>query len=388
MFRIETTRHGLRTRHGGAAPPRSGGAFALMLVGVWMSCCAPAGAQQDHRSLIEQALTEKTRITLEQVSLRDAIDSITEQTGVDIHMEPAVMAMVPVGPGTIFQHVDIANIPLGEGLDELFAPLGMTYHVADDGVHIVPKEAIRCLGRAPTWDELDVLAELVRLEPARDTAALDTIHDRLQFRVPVRRPWSILEAAIRDVGAGPGDTVLDIACENLGWAWCLSGDYVVITPREQDVVRRLRRPISLRVRHAPLFDAIVAVGDASGVTIRVEPGALGSLDRSLQRNFTLELRNQPAERALEMIAAYTGLGYLIEPDGVLFFNVTRPNSMRSNQADDAPRDGGDGDPYVGKVVVPLPDGTSMEWLVRYSELPVELRARRIEDLRKAFAALK
>ncbi len=362
-----------------------GAARTLAFVVVCGIFSTPAFAQQLRRSLIEQALTEPTRITLEQVTLRDAIASITEQTGVDIFMAPEVMALVPGGPDTIIQRVEIANVPLRKGLDQLFAPLGMTYRVSDDGLHILPKEAIRCLGRAPTWEELDVLTELTKLEPGREAPALEAVHKRIQFRVPVRRPWSLLEKAIRDTGAGQGDAVLDAACDKLGWTWCLSGRYIVITPREQDIVRRLQRPISLRVRHEPLFKAISAVGDAAGVSIRVEPGALASLNRSLRRNFTLELRGQSAERALEMIAAYTGLGYLVEPSGVLVFN---PGASSSKTPAGAARLATDGDPYAAKIVVPLGDGTSVEWLVRFSELPPDMRARRADDLKKAFSALK
>lgn len=361
-------------------------AVAIMLAVVVVG---NAYGQSSRRAVIEQALTEPTRIVLEQVPLRDAIASITQQTGVEIIMPQDVMALVPGGGGLVIQQVDIANIPLREGLDQLFAPLGMTWRVSEEGVHIQPRDAIRCLGRVPTWEELDTLAKLSDLNPSSGPDAREAIRKRLRFEVPVQDPWSVLEPAMRDAGAGPADAVLSLACEKLGWSWCLSGKWIVVTSREQEIIRRLQRPISLRLRGDPLFDVLVAVGDAVGVKIRIEAGALAPLPLPVQQSFTLEIEDQTGERAFESIAAYTGLSYLVEPQGVLFYYSGAPTSgpAQSSGRDGQPSRRGS-DPYVGKVVVPLDDGTTLEWLVRYSELPPDMKTRRAQDLRRAFEALE
>jgi hypothetical protein len=46
------------------------------------------------------------------------------------------------------------------------------------------------------------------------------------------------------------------------------------------------------------------------------------------------------------------------------------------------------DPYVGKLVVPLDDGKSMEWLIRRSELPEDLQRMRERDLTEMIEALR
>jgi len=345
---------------------------------------APPGQRQ---ALIEQALGETTRITLEDVALKDAIQRITEQTGVEIVMPPAVMSLVPDGPETIIRKVHIANVSLRQGLTDLFGPLGMTFVVRDGFVEIVASEALKCLGRVPNWVELRTIEELGRMKVGTDPKALEELRPKIQFQVRIAEPWAVLAEAVRGVGAGTGDEVLSIACDKLGWAWCVSDDRVVITLREQDIIRRLKQPISVRLSRQPLFDAMTAVGEAVGVAVRAEPGALAALAPSVQRNFSLDVRGQSAEQALETIAAYTGLGYLVEPTGVLFYQVSNERvSSRENER--AGGSSGARDPYVGKVVVELPDGVSMEWLIRSSELPDDLRVLRERDLAVAFEAVR
>ncbi len=358
---------------------------ALLFSCLWL--VAPAfGPVSDTRELIERALDEPTTITLEQVPLREAIDLLTQQTGVRIEMAPEVMALVPHGGETVVQHVAIADVPLRQGLTQLFAPLGMKFVVGASSLQVVPRDALRCLGRKPTWAELDTLATLAATEPGIDPAALARLSKRVQFTMAAPDGWEILAQAIQAVGAGPGDETLTIACERIGWAWCVSGDRIVITSMADLIRNQLQRPISLRMNSRALVDVLQEVGDKAYVAVRAEPGALASLPMHIQRNFSLNAANSPAERVLEKIAAYTGLGYLIEPDGVLFYRVGENGRAAT---DDGPtKKNFAADPYVGKIVVPLADGTSVEWHIRRSELPEDLRLKREADLKKAFDALR
>lgn len=341
----------------------------------------------DTRVLIEQALDESTAITLDNVKLGDAIQIITEQSGVKIVMSPEVMGLVPHGPETLIQQVQIANMPLRQGLTELFSPLGMTFAVGDSYVEIVPKEALLCLGRPPTWMELDVLAKLSATQPGIDDDALAALRPRIQFQMAVPAAWILLSEAIRSVGAGPGDEVLTIACANLGWAWCLSDQRIVIVPMERQIQRQLQQPVSLRINDRPLIDVLQALAERVNVDIRSEPGALASLPIYMQRGFSVNVHQLSAEEVLDKIAAHTGFGYLIEPDGVLFYKVG--NGSGRNLAGDAPPASVSlSDPYVAKVVVPLGGGKSIEWLIRRSELPEDLQRMRQRDLVEIFEAVR
>jgi hypothetical protein len=202
---------------------------------------------------VEQALNEQTRISLENVSLGEALRTITDQTGVEIVIAPEVLALVPGGVDTVIQKVNISNVSLREGLSDLFRPLGLTLAVREGFVEIVATEAVRCLGRVPTWDELTTIEELRTMAPGADEEALGRLRKRVQFHIRTSESWSMLAETLRGVGAGPGDEVLSIACEKLGWAWCVSGEKIVITGREQDIVRRLRQPIAAHVSAAEFF---------------------------------------------------------------------------------------------------------------------------------------
>ena len=341
----------------------------------------------DTRALIEQALDESTAITLDDVKLGDAIQIITEQSGVKIVMPPEVMRLVPHGPETLIQRVQIANMSLRQGLTELFSPLGMTFAVGDSYVEIVPKEALLCLGRPPTWTELDVLLELSATQPGIDHDALAALRPRIQFRMAVPAAWTLLSEAIGSVGAGRGDEVLTIACANLGWAWFLSDERIVIVPMERQIQRQLQQPVSLRINDRPLIDVLQALGKRVNVDIRSEPGALASLPIYMQRGFTVNVHQLSAEEVLDKIAANTGLGYFIEPDGVLFYQVG--NGRGRNLPGDAPPASVSlSDPYVAKVVVPLGGGKSIEWLIRQSELPEDLQRMRQHDLAETFEAVR
>ena len=225
------------------------------------------------------------------------------------------------------------------------------------------------------------------MQPGVDEDALSRLRSRIQFQLAVPDAWTKLSAAIRNVGAGPGDQVLTVACANLGWAWCLSDQQIVIGLVENLIRRQLQQPINLRMNNRTLIEVMQELGNLIHVVVRAEPGALRSLPLHVQKNFSLNASNQPAEQVLDQIAAYTGLGYLINPDGVLFY-ATADQVERGDEDEQRDETSFRADPYVGKLVVPLGDGTSVEWLIRRSEIPPDLREMREEALREAFEALR
>lgn len=365
----------------------------VIMIQAW-ALVAAAGAAPvlDTRALIEKALDESTAIRLVDVRLGDAIKIVTEQTGVRIIMASEVMDLVPQGADTFIKEVDIANITLREGLTRLFSPLGMKFSVEDDHVAVVPKEPLLVLGRAPTWEELETLSWLSTISPGLDGDALAVLQSRTQFQAPVPDAWKLLAGAIGDVGAGTGDEVLTVACRALGWGWTLADRWVVVAPLEQHILQRLQQRISIRMRNRTLHEVMTAVGDAVNVRVRVEPGVLVTLPPQVQKNFSLDIHQQRAEQALDEIAAYTGLGYLISPTGVLFFQPTGPGGAPAGSLPEATGQASQqitlSDPYVAKMVVEIEDGKYVEWLIRLSELPEDLRGMRERDLAEGFEALR
>jgi len=343
---------------------------------VFLALGLVAAASPDTRRLIEQALDEPTKISLDNIKLGDAIGVLTEQTGVRIVMSPEAMRFVAQGASTLIRKAEIANVPLRVGLTRLFEPLGMTWRVAESVVEVVPKDAVACLGRPPTKAELDLLGEVSSTQLGLDERALERLRPRIQFQVPdLGDTWGSLRAAVRAVGAGSGDEVLNTACDKLGWAWCLSGDRITIAPAGAQYRARLQQPITIRVDQRPMHEVLNAISAKVQVPIRIEPGVL-------QRSMSLNVQQQPAEQILEGIAANTGLGYLIGPEGVVFY---RPSAGRPADAAPSP---GSADPYVAKIIVPIGDGRTFEWLIRRSELPEDLRQMRDQAIQETIDALR
>ncbi len=358
-------------------------------IGAWvLLLAAPSFGLQDTRALIEQALDERTNIALENLPLRDVLAALTEKTGIKMSVRPDALAIAPNGADTLFSKVSIPNVPLRRGLAEVFAPLGLTFVVLDNGIEFVSKPALRGFDRPLNWGEVDTLSLLSKMQPGLDAKALASLEPRIQFQVPATNPWSKLSDAMSKVGAGPGDEVLTVACGNLGWAWHPSGQLIVVTTLEQQVRRRLQKPISLRLTNRPLAEVIQAVGRSADIDIRVEPGAMSTLPRHVAQGFSINVPRQPAEDVLDQIAASTGLGYLIERDGVYFYRAADAGATRqaSFTAPAPPPPGAD--PYVAKITVPLDDGRSWEWLIRRSELPEDLLQVRDRDIAEVIEALR
>lgn len=348
---------------------------------IWSIILAAPATFLDTRALIEQALDEPAQITLENVSLSDAIARVTEQSGVRLMMAPHVMDLLPHGGDTVIQKAELANVPLRRGLTELFGPLGMTLQVQDDHVAIVPKTALFVLGRPATWAELELLQQLASMHPGLDAEALNTLRSRVQFQVPERDPWTSLADSIRAVGAGPGDDVLTTACGRLGWTWQLSGENVVVTTWEQQTREWLRRPITLRVTSRPLFDALDEIGRMVNVPIRIEGAP------PMPRSYSINVTDAPAERVLDKIAAETGLTYIVDGSSVVFY-ATNGAEPRANgvalAAGTSPTGSGAPDPWFCKIVIKLDDGTQVEFPLRESEVPAELRSLREQAKNRVF----
>jgi hypothetical protein len=341
-----------------------------------------------NRDLILQALEEPGHITLDNIRLVDAFQKVSEQTGVNVMMSESAMRMTPQGPDTVIKKVDIAHIPLRDGLARLLSPLGMTFIVQDNGVEVVPKPAILCLGRPPTWNELETLDELSTMQFGKDGGALGQLQARIQFQVPLPDGWGALAEKIRDVGAGPGDQVLTLACNNLGWSWCLNDKQIVVAPAETQIRDRLQMPITVRMNNRELLDVFDKLSDELGIRVQAEPGIIASLPPQLRNITSLNVQQVSAERVLDRISEYTGLSYFIGAEGVTFCrNITQGSTIKQvnlNAGDSSavPTSVPATDPYVAKIVVPLTDGRTFEWLVRRSELPDDLRQMRERDLKE------
>lgn len=359
----------------------------------WLVCAAavagaiPATQPVDVRGLTEQALDEPVNVKLDNVRLADAFELIFEQTGVRVVMSEDTMRLAPHGPETRVV-AEITSASLRQGLTDLLAPLGMSFTVTGDQVQVVPTPALARLGRQATWEDLETLGQVAHLQPGLVPEDLERLRAMVQFQVPDRDPWTRLAEEVQKVGAGRGDDVLDLACQRAGWSWTVSGRWVVVRSQQEQVAEQLSQPISLRMNGRPLIDVLQAVGRQLDINIRVDPGALGTLPAVVRQSFSLNVYQTSGADVLDKISAYTGLGYFIEPGGVLFYAASAPQAVTLvNDTHPAPTEGGD--EIVGRIVVSLGvPGWQIEWTIRESELPPELKALREKHKTEAFTHLQ
>lgn len=360
-------------------------ARTIILVAIGL---AASNTAQLPTELIRQALDEPANVSLQDTTLREAVNRLTDETGVPIHLSADVLRLVPGGGGQPIRELDLTNEPLRVGLAQMFEPLGMRLEIRDDHVEILPRDALLCLGRPPKWDELETLNDLRATSPGLRSADREWLRARIQFTVAAPDVWGLLDETMARVGAGNGEEVLTVACDQLGLAWCMSGRKIVVSSLVDQHRQRLTRNISLRMNYRPLVDVLQELSRKIALPVKVDPRAVTALPLQVQRSFSVNAVDAPVEFVLDKIAAHTGLAYVIEPEGIMFYDMSDGDTSASPRAADTAGVPQANDPYVGKIVVPLEDGTSVEWHIRMSELPPDLRMRREADLKKAFERLR
>ncbi|RJP34573.1 MAG: hypothetical protein C4547_10545 [Phycisphaerales bacterium] len=340
--------------------------------------------QVDMRVLVEQALDAPLELTLENATLPELFDAIQKASGVRVVMDPRLFGLLPYGADTRVGKAEIRNTPLRGGLAAIFDGLGMTFVVNDrHDVEIIPKPALARLGRPATWPELENLSRLARLAPGRKDEDLQALRPLVQFRVRDSDPWSQLADVLRQCGAGPGDAVLDIACDRLGWTWFPGGDAIVVVSKQEQISRQLETGINVALRSRPLMEIVRAVGDSCGVAIDIDPAAFQGLPSDVRQSFTLTVEGFSAREALDAVAAQTGLTYIITAEGVTFYSASAVQPAGAA----APAD-----PVIGLIAIEL-GGQTLHVLIRASDVPPESRAlieaartRAVESLLRAVEA--
>lgn len=377
-----------------------------MLLNVMMTLTLAAQQPpEDMRKLLETVLDQPAQLSLRDVKLTELIETLDRETGVAVRMSPETMALLPYGPQTTFTQAEFGQVSLRQGLTGLFAGLGMRIEVRRDHVEVVPTQALLGIGRKATWADLDTLAQVSALQPGARDADREGLRSRLQFQVPQPGAWELLASQMKDVGAGTGDQVLDIACAKLGWSWFPSEANIVVLPVQARFERQLQHIVTVRRRTRPFVQALDEIARQCGLPVHVEPSALAALTPGTRQNFLFGVEGYSAGDALAAIASQARLTYVITEEGVVFYD---PANGRLAAPAPQPDSGAPGmtlataaqgtiqaapsgdDAIIGMVPMTIAPGQVMHVLIRASDLPPDLReevlrrkAEAIEALRKA-----
>lgn len=339
-------------------------ARAWMIV-VMLATCAPLAAQNTS-ALINEALDKLVKLDLD-TTLPVAMRAIGEQTGVTIEAAPAVWELLPWGEQTQIK-ARIEGQTLREALGAITRKLGLTFVLKENVVQLQPMPALVRLGRRSTVQELDALDLLastpMQLSSDRPMVGqlLEAVDDKL---IEVKSPFAIENRA---GGAARNDqqvfvprnaTMMD-ALESLvaetRATWYPWGRSLVIVPKEDQVRNQLSRQITVRFNGVDVQQVLTELAQRSGLEFSIEPGAIMRIPNEF-RTVRLNLVDASIRQALDSLAGFTGLGYVVREDGVYIWNATSATGATAR------------DPMIG--MLQLDNG--MQIAVRESQVPADMQ---------------
>jgi hypothetical protein len=323
---------------------------------------------QQTSALINQQLDQQTNLEIKNKPLPAALKEIANQTGVRIEPSANVYDLLPWGDQTSVAAV-IKNQTLREGLDAIARKLGLQMVLKDNYVELQPMPALSRLGQRATVQELQALdllsstllklpseqVKVSQLIDAVDQKLLElksafAVENRLGDRVPPDRMIAVpRNATMMDA--------LEALSQQTSGTWYPWGKSIVILPKEEQVRKMLGKQISVRYDGVDVDQVLRELSARSGVEFTMEPGATQRVPREY-RKVRLVLDNATIQQALESLAGFTGLGYVINESGVYIWNATYGFGAGGNQ-----------DPVVG--MLQLDNG--MQVLMRQSQVPADVR---------------
>ncbi len=342
---------------------------------------------------IVQALDQPVSLQVQNIPIREAIKKLAQNADIPIEIQVGTLKLLPYGHKTELT-TSFEERPLRIGLTALLRPLGLEFEPTAKALLIRPTPPLARLVRRATWQELETLQKLYSnpwnrqlFEETefqfRDTAISDLKNNR-----------EVLYQLIEQVGEGSAAEVLEIACNQAGWTWFPSDGRVVILPQIEQIERWLeKRIISLKYEQAGLKEVLYDLAQKAGVELHLDPGVLQSLPPQAGERFLLSIQNSTIRQVLELIAGETGIGYVIESDGIRVTSSTSVEAPRSRARSTTEQPETNdiarrtvaalrSNSIIGQVTFTAEDGTTFSFFLRENDLPPEvnaLRKKRIHD---------
>jgi hypothetical protein len=333
-------------------------------------------------ALINEQLEKPVNLDLN-TTLPEAMKAIARMTAVRIEASPAVWDLLPWGDRTNVT-AKAQNVPLKDALTAITRKLGLEWALKDEAIELRPMPALMRLGRRATVMELEALDYL-----ASTPANLGT--EKPTVRQLIETVDQRLEQQKKDlaVESRPGDNVtldqtvvvprnamlmqaLETLQKDTRATWYPWGKSIVIVPKEDQIRNQLSRTVTVRYPGTDVMQVLTELSQKAGVPFEIEPGAIQRIAPEARR-IKLDLYDASILRALEAIAGFTGLGYVVNEKGVYIWNAASNPAVAAR------------DPVIGTVR--LENG--MEVMIRESQVPpdmqeyIRLRTKReLEKLRQ------
>ena len=338
----------------------------LALIACLLTSVSIASAQNTS-ALINEQLDKLTNLNLNGV-LGQAMQSITRDTGVPIDVSPDVYSLLPWGDQTNI-NAKIENQTLRQSLDAITQKLGLTYTVKDEVIEIEPMPALSRLGRRATVQELNTLDLLAStpLEPTEEKMPVHTLIEAIDAKL--QKAKSSIAIDYR-----PGDTVgpdqslfvprnatltdaLDALLKQTRVTWYPWGKSVVIVPKSEQIRTQLNKTITVHYPGTDIAQVLTELSQKADVPFEIEPGAIQRIAPEF-RKIKLDLYDASIDRALGAISGFTGLGYVVSDKGVYIWNQSNSPATATVR-----------DPAIG--LIPLSDGVQI--LVPRSAVPADVQ---------------
>jgi len=349
-------------------------AFAIVAV---LGCVVAAGADDNSTSaLINQALDKNVSLQLDGV-LPTVLKTIEDQTGVRITPTDQVYDLLPWGEQTNIK-AKIENQTLRSALSAITHKLGLNWELGQFDVVIKPMPALARLGRRATVAELQAL-DLLTNTPLGEHKEQMTVQELVgaidQKLAAIKTPSLSVQLRSGDpddpqAGTIKLDTQVNIrrdatlaeALQDMmrqsDATWYPWGKDIVIVPKQQQIRLQLDKTITARYTGQDISKVLDSLSQKAGVPFQVEPGAYQRVPPEY-RSIKLDLDNASIRQVLDDIRGFTGLDYVVKPDGIYIWNQN-PNPMAAARAGN--------DPVIAAIEA---DG-GLQVFMRESDLPADV----------------
>lgn len=357
-----------------AFPTVASRAVAILVV---LSFALAARADDNSTSaLINQALDKNVNLQLDGV-LPTVLKTIEDQTGVRITLTNDVYDLLPWGEQTNIK-AKIENQTLRSALSAITHKLGLYWELGQFDVIVKPMPALARLGRRATVAELqalDLLIETPLGEHKEQMTVQELVNAIDQKLASIKNPSLSIQLRSGDpddpqAGTIKLDTPINVrrdatlseAMQDMtrqsNATWYPWGKDIVIVPKQQQIRLQLDKTITARYTGQDISKVLDSLSHKAGVPFQVEPGAYQRVPPEY-RSIKLDLDNASIRQVLDDIRGFTGLDYVVKPDGIYIWNQN-PNPTAAAR--------GGNDPVIATIEA---DG-GLQVFLRESDLPADV----------------
>ena len=342
-----------------------------------LSVALATRAQDNSTSaLINQALDKNVNLQIDGV-LPTVLKTIEDQTGVRITPTNDVYDLLPWGEQTNIK-AKIENQTLRAALSAITHKLGLYWELGQFEVIVKPMPALARLGRRATVAELAAL-DLLTNTPLGEHKEQMTVQELVnaidQKLSAIKSPALSVQIRSGDpddpqAGTIKLDTPMNIrrdatiaeAMQDMtrqsNATWYPWGKDIVIVPKQQQIRLQLDKTITARYTGQDISKVLDSLSQKAGVPFQVEPGAYQRVPPDY-RSIKMDLDNASIRQVLDDIRGFTGLDYVVKPDGIYVWNQN-PNPT--------PNVRGGNDPVIATIEA---DG-GLSVFLRESDLPPDV----------------